>query len=100
MSVKKQDAKHTPGPWVVSEHGDRPENKGICTPSGKVLVEVSETVGLNEADARLIAAAPDFMALAQKALASHDNFGPWTAKEEAMFIAELREIVAKAQGDR
>lgn len=55
------EAKHTPGPWMVSEHG----SDEIYFSEG--YTEIGDGVGLRvytsavEADARLIAAAPELL---------------------------------------
>lgn len=61
-------AKHTPGPWVWT-----PESESIhgYSPEGEALVVVYE-LNTNEADARLIAAAPELLEAAKMVLAWHD----------------------------
>jgi hypothetical protein len=104
--------KHTPGPWmhvcwgggdsrafsIEQDIGDDPE-----TPLGKTLVgaesycQCPEKPGIfNEADARLIAAAPELLAALQaivKALADQDDEG---MIEHAQQMIDARAVIAKA----
>lgn len=89
---------HTPGPWwvcndelVLSQDGDIAE---IFSPKGKVL----------EANALLIAAAPDLLAALIKilerytALANSGDVGFWDCELEPQVIAS-RAAIAKAIGE-
>ncbi len=64
-------AQHTPGPWMFLPDGERGQFV-ILTKLGHRL-DIAETYGWpstpREANARLIAAAPDLLAAAQRALA-------------------------------
>ena len=91
---------HTPGPWTY-EIG-----RGCKTISGRYH-EIADTVGLDnelggqdEANARLIAAAPELLE-ALKAILDIDN-PPWGHPGHIDFnegIEKAREAIAKAEGD-
>lgn len=87
----KTKATHTPGPWSVSCSGNDVENvsgAGVCA------LYADETA---EANARLIAAAPDLLAAAEAMLRSIDE-GPAFGNGE-IEIDKLRVAVAKARGE-
>jgi len=77
-------SKHTPGPWTFVHEG------GI---DGGYFIDAKEDVvvlprgRLNEADARLIAAAPDMLVALQDALL-HGNLPGWIAKRVGAAIAK------------
>lgn len=58
---------HTPGPWTVDavEHenvdGDRYATSEITTSSGHYIAHVADCGAMADADARLIASAPDLL---------------------------------------
>ena len=102
-------AQHTPGPWTASapDHESMPANRcggsdiaihapsggyGIATPGVMTLATVYDS----EANARLIAAAPDLLAAAELAVA-------WAEQVPAPYrdwphIASARAAIAKATG--
>ena len=71
-------AKHTPGPWVAAPYegfGPRTTVRQGCERTGMRIASTFETtsprnVDRNEANARLIAAAPDLLAALKKARAT------------------------------
>jgi hypothetical protein len=79
--------KHTPGPWTAVD------GYGIDSPSGMVVrLEVAEAslmayVEVSDADASLIAAAPDLLAALENAVRGGPNYH-----------AEARAAIAKARG--
>lgn len=90
-------SKHTPGPWTVHDDTDisgienDPENK--CIGSVDVAHVYLRTVpGRHEANARLIAAAPDLLAVLQDVLST------WDSGSEAFPISDIRAAIAKAKG--
>lgn len=102
-------AKHTPGPWTYeSDHthrqfnirmlghliGTRDEAKHICTVNNlppHVLANRDQSTA--EANARLIAAAPDLLAALQELLALH------IAHHNAIEHAAARKLIRRATGD-
>lgn len=90
-------AKHTPGPWVWT-----PESESIhgYSPEGEALVVVYE-LNTNEADARLIAAAPELLEalilleaeMVASGNANATDFG-WP-----LAIQKTRAAIAKATGE-
>lgn len=86
------DVKHTPGPWEIF----RPDDSGflgIDGNGGKDSVVIYDDYGgiKSEADARLIAAAPDLLAACEAALL---NEGGWAEWQE-----QVRAAIAKATGE-
>ena len=65
-----KDTQHTPGPWHLSECAHQTTDTGICSGSGLHITDVNG-YGMrddqNQANARLIAAAPDLLAALEKA---------------------------------
>lgn len=92
--------KHTPGPWEISKHGTPAHSPqfGVYAPDSPSL-RVNDhviVVGENaEADANLIAAAPDLLAVLEGVLiASEDN-----GKMSDIDWNGLRAAIAKAEGN-
>ena len=96
-------AKHTPGPWTYEgDHTHRQynirmlsrEEKHICTVNNlppHVLANRDQSTA--EANARLIAAAPDLLASLQELLALH------IAHHNAIEHAAARKLIRRATGD-
>jgi hypothetical protein len=85
---------HTPGPWTWGEkfrglYGSGPNNEVLSwyAYEGMHLIQ-----GDTEANARLIAAAPELLDVAKKALAA------WTGDGPAIVLDELRAAISKATG--
>ena len=83
--------KPTPGPWTAGPAYDGGFHD-IDAPSTRALICAVE----GEADARLIAAAPDLLAACKVALAMHDKFG--VDAEPYIDFGMLRAAIAKATG--
>lgn len=81
--------KHTPGPWAL-EFGAH----DAAIHAGGTIAMIDDTMTGWQANARLIAAAPDLLAAAEKALQAIE--GDWERTREA---DELRNAIAKAKGD-
>ena len=95
---------HTPGPWLAREWYDR-DHEGecqaqgwdLCLPDGFRLPLCSNTSGdLSEAEAnaRLLAAAPDLLAALERLLASGDV----RDAGDAGALKQARAAIAKAVG--
>ena len=79
-------SEHTPGPWGVTA-AMKTSAWGVCAPSGQIVKDIFQ-----QADARLIAAAPDMLAaliLALPALEDHYDSPTYVAMDAA---------IAKAKG--
>lgn len=100
---------HTPGPWVSDEAGIVAEGWGLVCNIGlpeaywgrgfegdPTLAEV-ETM---EANARLIAAAPDLLAAARKLMASIAEMDPEQRGCSTVAYAETWEAIAAATGEQ
>ena len=89
-------SEHTPGPWDVSKHG---------VPSGLYQAGIYAegarndlaTVKSSEADARIIAAAPDLLA-ALEALMPHLNSALDAHANWSVEIEQARAALVKAKG--
>lgn len=84
-------AEHTPGPWTVV-----PPLKG----ERRWMVRTGTTgwVGPNEADARLIAAAPDLLTAAKRLVECYTN--PSVADQHEDCWSVLENAIAKAEEPR
>lgn len=82
---------HTPGPW----RAERPQTLWRVK-SGEFFI--AENVGM-EADARLMAAAPDLLAAAKVVRDWYDQLiREWRAVPVMAGIADLHAAIAKAEG--
>lgn len=89
-------AKHTPGPWKVSGHMVRTE----CETSWPVASCCYGTAAQSDANARLIAAAPELLAACDamlNAIADNTDIGFDVDLNEAMRAA--RAAIVKAKGE-
>ncbi len=95
-------SKHRPGPWHVSKYLGEPSGTlQVVHASGDVQVaDCRETWGYRlsveeaQANARLIAAAPDLLEACKAALAVREKNG----MGEVGVSAQLRAVIAKAEG--
>lgn len=110
MKTKHTPQEYTKGPWEITEaEGDIPRKHIyfiVEHDGGRGVVGSfypAKTSGIGEANARLIAAAPDLLAVCEtianelQAWASTDDMreASWTASR----IKRLRAVIAKAQGE-
>jgi hypothetical protein len=89
-------AKHTPGEWVV---GDAPDSR-VAVYAGNACIAVVGEQGypVIDADARLIAAAPELLGAVQSAVSLLTD--PDAGEDEAnQVLAELEAALAKAKGE-
>jgi hypothetical protein len=103
------EAKHTPGPWRIDataniDCGHYRISGGIVGPNGDPVViadpsqsEYAPALDLNSADARLIAAAPDLLAVCREFI---DALGPDGYHRVPGYPAtqRMRAAIAKAEG--
>ena len=93
-------SEHTPGPWIVSCIYDKPSvaatQQWFILPADRdgEICEVTTGDMPYEANARLIAAAPDLLEACQTAIRLHDNFA--SADETARAWLSIRAVIAKA----
>jgi len=93
-------SKHTPGPWRVA-----PPSVGrfkVCTvEGGKIVGEASNYNEQADANARLIAAAPELLVAAQDAFSILCHLDePIPYERIAECIEDLRAAIAKATGEQ
>ena len=93
----KNDTKHTPGPWKLTEHDER---------SARIesrLEFIARIEGIDwgseecKANARLIAAAPDLLEALKNLLWQHDNNAGQLC---GMALQDARAAIAKAEGEK
>ena len=86
---------HTPGPWFVDDTGYRAPGNGLCVMAWPECIAV---VGANnphlpqDANARLIAAAPDLLEALQHLLVAH-------GEQLDYAFQQAQEAIAKATGE-
>lgn len=85
-------ATHTPGPWIkVGNSVFKAKEDG-----GKYYAEMSVAVTHTEEDARLIAAAPELLAVVQEL---EESAGYWSEYDVPLGIVDrIRAAIAKAEG--
>lgn len=91
------EVKHTPGPWHVGKDFEAGIGRGFFVAGGKFVR--ANMVGPNdaqEANARLIAAAPDLLALVK--LVNGSFGGGLTVTFSERDVAEFAAAIAKAEG--
>ena len=115
-SRPNRQAAHTPGPWRYGGQVGAARGyilAGLQTPGAPlgikrvalVAQDLTFAGGDPEANARLIAAAPDLLAACADVLATHDHFAGRGGDERVRIawspdqIARLRAAVAKATGE-
>jgi hypothetical protein len=103
-------AKHTPGPWWVTDSGVRDSGGYICHTNSVTRYPGQDErhafeVAQREADRRLIAAAPELLEAAQKALARWAEVASVLPQNDALEALEwgeeftrLRAAITKATG--
>lgn len=85
------NTKHTPGPWLTDEMMPGDQYRYVFAAKGPIVCRVS-AFAAGEANARLIAAAPDLLAACKQILRmGYSDFGDRLMLEEAIAKAEVRE---------
>jgi hypothetical protein len=101
MERTMSDTKHTPGPWRVYPRGSCVPHYDVCErivsdyPSGRSLSD-----GPSDADAALIAAAPDLLAALRgiaRLIGADASWAEWQAAE-AVAIAALNRATGGTHG--
>jgi hypothetical protein len=91
------ESKHTPGPWILNSE------KSSVWSGDTIIAAITLKRPETEADARLIAAAPDLLNAAEKVLAGLNaridaSAGPCGKTPVFDGIADLHDAIAKARG--
>lgn len=86
-------SKHTPGPWTATLifAGYAPNGYRIEGDGELIARTCTKDEGYDEANANLISAAPELLALAEKI--AHGEFNP------VSWVQEARAAIAKARGE-
>lgn len=91
--------KHTPGPWEIKQFGgpqiSGPKGYAVATMWG--ALSVRELKGQDLANARLIAAAPELLDVAERMMEALE-FAYMGAPEQPKEIAQYRAVRAKIEG--
>lgn len=90
-------AKHTPGPWEI-----RPLNKYAGNMIAKGTEAIAEVFGGNEtrqANARLIATAPELLGACKEALIDLEFLKDYIPRDSNS-IKRLKQVIAKAEQER
>lgn len=99
---------HTPAPWVAKTYSTETVRDAVGIYAGSMLLPIVPDIAgrsIKECDAniRLIAAAPDLLAVAQCALADLEGilpeFDPEHEHPAWETLAELRAAITKATGE-
>lgn len=89
--------KHTPGPWYTTAKGNKYQAQIAQEPTGKTI---SVTYTGNDADARLIAAAPDLLAALEALVSIIYSEQPNPSVSLRALIPQARAAIAKAKGGK
>ena len=92
-------AQHTPGPWKVetrTQRGEFVQTSHITTPDGSHLANVGPCN--IDANARLIASAPDMLAFAKRVASWQGNEGGMSGCVWSELIRQASEAIARATG--
>ena len=96
-----EQVKHTPGPWTIEREADRLLIRNRVGYFGDLLVggPNPDANAQNEANARLIAAAPDLLEAAKEMVLFYDEMiaAPEFPAEDTRWVQPLREAIAKAE---
>ena len=94
---------HTKGPWHSAAKSAKSWHVGVYTEQGDEVAHIAVKSALHgkrrDADARLIAAAPDLLDAAQKLAALDFGVNGWSGALESA-ARELREAIKKATGEQ
>ncbi len=90
---------YTPGPWTVAEldrlYVNSPGGTIVIHPGGSYRAKIGEL----QANARLIAAAPELLEAGKEALAWWHSIPSNIEKKEPGWLALVRAAIRKAEGD-
>lgn len=95
------ESKHTPGPWITSESSHRIEwSHWIMTGGDRdamiaAAAEIPQAPGISDANARLIAAAPELLDVVQRLIAYNAHYSVATYQEWDGMIRDAKNAIAK-----
>lgn len=103
------NAKHTPGPWYVFGNGhcvggpfssDDPDESGRKTAGIAMCGMRLRSPDESEANARLIAAAPDLLTTLEHIAGVSKRHTDGSARFDAELLKDIRKAIAKAKGEQ
>ena len=98
MKVKANDTKHTPGPWIA-EKDETAEVWDIRCEDGTVAMTDDWDKETNEANARLIASAPELLAaLKNEHDKARDTKTDEAIEQHSLPFCSVCLLIAKAEG--
>lgn len=95
-------SKHTPGPWATKEVNDKGAHVLWVMPikaNGHYVAEVGVNSPDAQANARLIAAAPDLLEALEHALAELEQTANSEHIDPKHYFADIYAAIAKANGE-
>jgi hypothetical protein len=95
--IEMAETKHTPGPWTAEMGAGKGAWVKGSTGEWSALA-CGDTDESANANAALIAAAPDLLSACRAALAAFDGSNIRIAAEYVGAVGELRDAIAKAEG--
>lgn len=105
MDTKRETAKHTPGPWQTFEPDmEHPSRARVGALDGQVDIYNAPLTRETEANARLIAAAPDLLEACKDAVVDITDFADpngefeFTPEGARSLINRLNRAIARAEG--
>lgn len=101
-------SKHTPGPWEIVWHEQRPTQALIMAENKDTLIAFVNWPGMRplsvlHANARLIAAAPELLNSLKEVLAAwtyEANQGDGIDEEHDSIYEKAKKLIAKTEGDK
>ena len=97
MTHPEQAAAHTPGPWEWIDDGLFQERNGDAVMVATFEYDRGADIEVSDADARLIAAAPDLLE-ALKRLESTARILPESMDEPGSAMSQARAAISRAEG--
>jgi len=98
MNTQKETASHTPGPWTPTGHDGKQCVIVECQWGSVAKVLPIGAADQEQANARLIAAAPNLLSLLHRVLAYEQRLIASKTAGEIALVSDIRSTLAKAEG--
>ena len=92
------NTQHTPGPWKVTGLYVREQDGGLVASINDLWHDQKTPTAEKNANARLIAAAPDLLALAYDFGQMLTGMDPYTVDDASIMRDKIKAIIARATG--